>query len=233
MPRLPPTFRRVARTVLACACCAAAWRAANASAIPLRSAAHPPDGLPRLTYIKVLKGSVPEYMSITVDEQGSGTYDGRKLADPPSPRPLKLSSGTTEKLFDLAGQLHHFQSIGLESHKKVANLGMKTLIYEASGQKNRVDFNYTLNRGAQELTELFEKIGAVELHIQDLEYAIKYDHLGLPQELMQIQIDLENKALADPELMVPTLDEIARNPRFLHLAQVRAQNILERLQNDR
>jgi len=31
--------------------------------------------------------------------------------------------------------------------------------------------------------------------------------------------------------MVPTLDQIARNPRFLHLAQVRAQNILERLQN--
>jgi hypothetical protein len=48
--------------------------------------------------------------------------------------------------------------------------------------------------------------------------------------LLQIQIDLDKKALAEPELMIPALEEIARNPRFLHLAQVRAQNILERVQ---
>jgi hypothetical protein len=33
--------------------------------------------------------------------------------------------------------------------------------------------------------------------------------------------------------MVPVLEKIARNPRFLHLAQTRAQNILERLQNNK
>ncbi len=30
--------------------------------------------------------------------------------------------------------------------------------------------------------------------------------------------------------MVPMLEEIARNPRFMHLAQVRAQDILARVQ---
>jgi hypothetical protein len=188
-------------------------------------------GLPRLTYTKVLKGSVPEYLSISVDSSGSGTFEARKLDDPSGSRPLKLSPATTRKLFELAGQLDDFRSSALESRKKVANLGLKTLTYEAAGEKNEVEFNYTLDRSAQELSELFEKIGTVELHVRGLEYAIKYDHLGLPQELLQIQTDLDNKALADPELLVPTLDEIARNPRFLHLAQVRAQNILQRLQN--
>src|ERR1051326_937833 len=80
--------------------------------------------LPRLTYTKVLKGSVPEYMSIAVDSGGSGKYEGRKLDDPPKSHSLKLSRATTKKLFDLAAQLENFQLQGIESHKKVANLGL-------------------------------------------------------------------------------------------------------------
>lgn len=80
--------------------------------------------------------------------------------------------------------------------------------------------------------DLFEKISSVQQHILILEHAIKYDHLSLPQELTLIQMDLDRHALADPELMVPTLETIARNPRFLHLAQARAQDILQRLQSN-
>lgn len=187
--------------------------------------------VPRLTYTKVLEHSVPEYLSVTVDANGSGSYEGRKLAEPSEPRPLKLSEATTRRLFDLAAQLNHFQSVDLESHKKVANLGRKTLTYENGGQVTRVEFNYTLRREADALVTLFEKISSVEQHVAALEYSIKYDPLSLPRELMQIRYDLDNKALADAELMVPTLEEIARNPRFLHLAQSRAQNILQRLQS--
>lgn len=186
---------------------------------------------PKLTYTRILKGSIPEYLSLSVDTTGAGAYQGRKLDDPPSPRELKLSAATTERLFALAQSLNDFKDIDLESHKKVANLGSKTFTYQGAAGENKVEFNYTVNRDAQELTDLFEKIAAVEQHIVALEYEVKYDHLGLPHELLQIQIDLDNKALADPQLMVPTLDEIIKNPRFLHLAQVRAQNILDRLQS--
>lgn len=187
--------------------------------------------LARLAYTRVLEGSSPEFISIVVDADGAGTYEGRRLADPPSPRPLKLSPSTTRRFFGLAAELNYFQSIDLESHKKVANLGQKTFTYQKGGQKSSAVFNYTLRREAQELTDLFEKIASVEGHIEALEFAIKYDHLSLPRELLRIQIDLENKALANPELMVPALEQIASNPRFLHLAKVRAQDILERVQN--
>ena len=75
-----------------------------------------------------------------------------------------------------------------------------------------------------------EKVGSVEEHIKTLEYASKYDPLSLPAELLQIQIDLANQALSNPELLAPALEGIVRNPRFLHLAQVRAQDILQRIQ---
>ena len=186
-------------------------------------------GTAKLTFTKVLDGSMPEFMEITVDSSGAGTYDGRKHSDPPSARPLRLSPGTTQRLFALAHGMNNFKSVDLESHKNVANLGHKTFTYEWEGQKNSAEFNYSVRHDAQELAEIFEKISSVEEHIKSLEFATKYDHLSLPKELLQIQIDLNNQALADPQLMVPALEQIAHEPHLLQLAQVRAQDILERV----
>jgi hypothetical protein len=188
-------------------------------------------GVPaKLTYSRIFKGSTPEYLLITVDSKGSGAFEGRKLDEAPSPRPFQLSAGTTERIFALAGQLHNFQSVDLESHKKVANLGQKTLTYQQGEDVNRVVFNYTENRIARDLVDLLEAVGIVEEHIGALEFEMKYDPLGLSQELLQIQIELNNKRLADPEMLIPALEKIAHGSRFLHLAQVRAQQIIERIQ---
>jgi hypothetical protein len=187
----------------------------------------------KLTYTKVLKGSVPEYQSITVDANGVGAYVGRKLDESPRPRALKLSASTTRLLFQLAHALNDFRSVQLESHKKVANMGQKTLIYERNGQENKVEFNYTLDRRAQELVDLFEGVCTVEQHIGVLEFSARYDHLSLPGELSQVEIDLANKALVDPELMAPILQKIADNSQFLHIAQKRAKDILDRMQDSK
>ena len=186
--------------------------------------------LARLTFTKVLEGSTPEYLMIAVDSSGEGTYEGRRLTDPPNPRHMTLSPATTQRLFELCEELNYFQNVVLESGKKVANLGWKTLVFERGGRQNRVEFNYTRRREGDELVNLFERIAVVQEHIETLEYAIKYDHLSLPGELRRIQIDMEKKALADPELMVPSLEKIVRNRRFLNLAQSRAQDLLERIQ---
>lgn len=183
----------------------------------------------RVTFTKVLAGSTPEFEEVAVDSTGSATYDGRKLSDPPSPRSITLSPATTQRVFALAHALNDFKSIDLESHKKVANLGRKTFTYEQGGEKNQAAFNYSLRREAQELAEVFEKIATVEEHVKALEYDSKFDPLSLPRELLLIQIDLDNKALVDPELMAPVLEQIVRNPHFLHLAQGRAQDILQRI----
>jgi hypothetical protein len=185
---------------------------------------------PKLTYTKSLKGSVPEYTRISVEASGVGTYEGRKLDDPPNPVPIRLSPGVTARLFDLARELGYFRSLDLEYHKKVANLGQKVFTYQQGGEVFRTEFNYTLNRRAQELTNLFDGISSVEEHIAALQYSMKYDPLGLPGELRQIQMDLAGGQLVDPGLMTPLLENIARNSRFMHLAQVRAQDILQQVQ---
>jgi len=189
-------------------------------------------GVPaRLTYSRTFKGSTPEFIAIVVDAKGSGTYEGRKLDESQArgPNSFQLSAGTAERIFALAGQLHDFRGIELESHKKVANLGEKTFTYEEGGALNRVVFNYTENRTARDLVDVFEAIGNVQQHVSALEFEMKYDPLGLSQELLQIQIELKDKALTDPQMLVPTLEKIAHGSRFLHLAQARAQEIIDQV----
>jgi hypothetical protein len=188
---------------------------------------------PRISYTKILKGSTPEFEQVTVDQSGVAACDTRKLSEPANPRTFKLSPATTQKIFGLAARLHNFQGIELESRRPVANLGRKTLTYESGGEKTSVEFNYTANRDAEELTDVFEGIVSVNLHAATLEYSIRYDPLGLPRELSLIQMDLERKALADPELLAPQLEAIVRDSRFLHVAQVRAENLLHELKLDR
>lgn len=185
-----------------------------------------PSAPARITYTRTLPGSVPEYLAVVVNSDGSGSYVGRTLKETDQPRALKLSPATTGQIFALASDLGDFR-VPLESHKKVADLGLKTFTYEQGATRNQVKFNYTTKSTARDLTDLFERIAGVEEHLDTLRYALKYDPLGLPKELLQIQIDLEHNALADPELMVPELQEIANNPRLLHIAQVRAQDILK------
>ena len=188
---------------------------------------------PRVTYTRTLPGSVPEYLALMVNSDGSGSYEGRKLADPARPRELKLSPETTQKIFALTSELNNFRDSNLNSKKKVANLGLKTLTFESGGEKSQVQFNYTQQRQARDLVDLFEKVAGAEEAIDSLEYDIKYDPLSLPQELLGIQIALSHDDLAEPQLIAPWLEQISSNSRFLHVAQARAQEILKSVNHDK
>jgi hypothetical protein len=189
--------------------------------------------VPRITFTKILKGSSPEYMALSIDANGKGTYDSHKLEDPPAPRALQISAGTAARIFSMAESLNFFRSLQLDTHHKVANMGLKTLTYEDGKEIYKVQYNYTENRAAQQLTEMLEKISSVEERIAQLEYAMKYDHLGLPEILREIQEGMSDHNFMETALMIPTLEKISTDPHFLHLAQSRAQEIMQRIQENK
>jgi ribosomal protein S6 len=172
-------------------------------------------------------------MALSIDANGNGTYDSHKLGEAPSPHSLQISAATTAQIFSLAHSLNYFRSLDLDSHHKVANMGLKSLTYQDGNETNKVEYNYTEKRAAQELTEIFERIANVEEQIGRLEYAIKYDHLSLPQELNQVQEALDDHNYTEPSLMIPTLEKISTNPHMMHLAQARAQEVVERIRQNK
>ncbi len=184
-----------------------------------------------LTYRRVFQGSVPEFIEIKVSQNGAATYDIRQLDEPPSPQPLEVGSPLRAKLFELAAQLNDFRGLDLDIRRRIANLGEKTFRYERGGQANEVSFNYTLNATANQLMMVFEGLARQQEHLIKLQRRMKYDRLGVNEALLQFEADLNRKLLPEPERLVPTLEQIANDPRIVEIARQRARTLAERIRS--
>jgi len=187
-------------------------------------AAHPPAGA-TVTFRKVFKSSYPEFVEIRVDESGSGTYDIRQLSDDPSPQPMKVDPSLAHKIFDLAAKLHDFDGIDLEMRRRIANLGQKTFTYQGGSETHSVTFNYTTDRFAGQLLDVFEGLSRQLTDLSDLVRTMRYDRLGVNDVLMQIERDYDHKLLPQPEALLPALDQLASDTHYIDIARERARKL--------
>jgi len=179
---------------------------------------------PRLFYSKYFKGSVPEYVAISVAPDGAATFQEAK--DDENPIKFQLLTGEAREMFDLAQKLEHFQH-PVESGLKVANMGTKTFGFEDGAEKHTVDFNYSQDLNAQALYDWFERITETEEHFINLDRTVHYDKLGVNDVLLQLEISWEHKRLVDAAQFLPLLDRIVKNDSFLHISRERAAEIGE------
>ena len=179
---------------------------------------------PQLFYSKYFKGSVPEYVAITLEHDGQLTYQEAK--DDDNPIHIQLSSGDTQDIFSLAGKLDHFQH-PIESGLKIANLGVKTFRYQDGADQHEVQFNYSQDPDAQALLDRFERINETEQHFIDLDRTVHFDKLGVNDSLLQVQLSMEHNRLVDPEQFLPLLDRVAKNESYLHIARELAASLAE------
>lgn len=156
---------------------------------------------PRLIYSKSFKGSVPEFVSITVERSGDTTY--QEAAEDENPVKIHLSEAEVQEIFDLADKLDHFQH-PIESGLKVANMGAKTFRFEDGAEKHQVEFNYSTDPNAQALWTWFERITETEQHLVRLENSVRFDKLGVNDVLLQLQITYDHKRLVAPEQFLPS-----------------------------
>jgi hypothetical protein len=178
-----------------------------------------------VTFRKVFKSSYPEFVEIKVSDTGSGTYDIRQLDEEPNPQPFTASPQVAQKIFQLAAALHDFQGVELETHRRIANLGQKTLRWEKAGESHEVTFNFTMNDSAAQLLDIFEGIAREQSDLADLQRTMRYDRLGVNDVLLQVQEDYSKKLLPEPEKLLPTLDAIAADDKIIDLARDRARTL--------
>lgn len=194
-------------------------------------AARAPAGA-KLTFRRVFKSSTPEFIEISVrDDSDDATYEIRQLDDDPGAAHFQVSSALRSKMFGLAEQLHHFQGQDLDVHRKIANLGEKTFRWEHGSESHEVKFNYTLNSTASQLLQIFEGLARQQELLTLLERRMKYDRLGINDALLQFETDLNRNLLPEPQRALPTLDQIAGDPRYVDIGRQRARNLAERIRH--
>lgn len=184
---------------------------------------------PTLIFRQIFKSSYPEYVKITVKQDGQGSWDIRQLDETPSPRPLHIDALLTQKLFALASDLHDFRGVKLDVHRRIANLGQKTFYYRDGTQENQVTFNYTVNKAAQQLLAIFYGLQRQELDLSDMKRVMRYDQLGINDVILRVQRDVSEKLLPEPAVLLPTLDQIAASSNLMDMSRRRARAIAEQI----
>jgi hypothetical protein len=186
---------------------------------------------PTITYRKIFKSSYPEFVEIKLNESGHGTFDIRQLDEEGNPQPFEVSFPLAEKIFALAAKLHNFQGVDLDVHRRIANLGEKTLRYEKGSESHEAKFNYTLDDSASQLIAIFEGLARQTTDLSDLERTMRYDRLGVNDVLQQIEQDYNNKLFPEPERLLPALDQLAGDSKFIDIARQRARALASRIRS--
>ncbi len=182
-------------------------------------------GPPRLTFIKEFPGSTPEYMAIEIDKDGKGVY--KEAIKDDYPIPFELDAADWEAMRALAVKIDQCKR-PLESGLKVANMGMKTLrCFEGGPTPVDVKFNYSLDPSGQQLYDWFERIAESAQRYLSLERAVKYEKLGVNQELLQMQAAAERGRLVAYDMYLPMLDRIIKNDSYMHMARERAAQMAD------
>lgn len=208
--------------------CAFVLAFANSQAAELSAQGNSTTGA-TLIFRRVFKSSYPEYVEISVNEDGSGTYDIRQLDDTASPQPLQIGASLVRKMFELASDLHDFDGVDLDVHRRIANLGEKTFIYKRGEETHEATFNYTLNSTARQLLAIFEGLQRQESDLSDMERVMHYDHLGIADVIARVQSDVKNKLIPEPEALLPVLDQIASDSELMDMSRQRARAIAEQI----
>jgi hypothetical protein len=184
------------------------------------------------TYRRIFKSSTPEFIEIKVNENSdTGSYEIRQLDDDPGSTPFQVSPAIRARIFQLASQLNNFKGLDLDVHRKIANLGAKTFRWELGSEANEVTFNYTINPDATQLLQICEGLARQQELIDLLQRRMKYDRLGVNDALMELETDFTKGVLPEPTRVLPLLDQISGDSRFLEIARERARSLAERIRH--
>ena len=206
---------------------------ASAQARASASAASKPSSQnAKITFRRIFQGSSPEFVELCIwDDAKTATYEIRQMDEDPGSAPFEVGDALRSKIFGLTAQLHNFQGLDLDVHRKIANLGEKTFRWEQAGVSHETKFNYTLNPAATQLLQIFEGLARQQEHYELITRRMRYDRLGIYDALLQFESDLNRGLLPEPGRLVPLLEQIANDPKFVDVARKRAQLLLGRVQH--
>ena len=199
--------------------CAAAFSQASGSAAPAK-----------VTFRRIFQGSSPEFIELCIWDDGKkATYEIRQLDDDAGSAPFDVGDALRSKIFELTAQLHYFEGLDLDVHRKIANLGEKTFRWEQGGVSHETKFNYTLNSAAAQLLQIFEGLARQQEHFELISRRMRYDRLGIYDALLQFETDHNRGLLPEPQRLAPLLDQIAGDPKYVEVARERARMLAERV----
>lgn len=175
--------------------------------------------------------SDPEHYSIVVPSAGRAKYEcSGKISQDSDDREtyeteFDLSDATRNQIFDLARQSHYFSGKIDSGNRKLAFTGAKKLTYKDGQRDSSANFNFSMQPPAQQLTSLFQGLGATLEFGRRLAHFHRYQKLALDDELKRMEAQARAGELREVQAVNPVLQEIYDDSSVLNVVRARAQRI--------
>jgi hypothetical protein len=208
---------------------------AVALAIPLHGE---PNAVVRVDFSN--PGLYPSNWTLEIHSDGTGHFHaegGIKPADDPElmlpgkvDRDVVLSEGFTRGVFETVRH-HRLLNEECESHLKVAFQGMKKISYDGPDGHGGCEFNYSRDKGIQQLGESLVAVGSTLLEGAHLELLLQHDPLGLDQAIEFIMEASDDGRLQQICAIRGILERLQDDPRVLDRVRKRARILLAKGDN--
>jgi hypothetical protein len=172
-----------------------------------------------------------ESYGVELDGNGNGQFYFNKRNEDQIKLPVTLRPSAIEALralFQKADFLN--ESKDFVSQRKVADMGLKTVRFATGSKQREVTYNYTEDRGLQDVTTFFENLCQQERALFEMDLALKYDRLGIPKKLDELDSSLNAKRVVAPERFAPVLEKIYADQTLMNLARKEAKKLLVRIE---
>ena len=194
--------------------------------------------VPTIGFTCDFPGSVPSHYEISVAADGQGSYfsqtkpgsDTRTEAPDSSDNDYRatftLPTSTVTRILDLAKRSNYFAG-DIDSRKRIASTGTKTLSYHSSIHNVEATYNYSTAPGVQDLTSMFQGLSETMEFVHRLSYDLQYQKLALDDELKRMEVQARAGELSELSAVKPVLQEIYEDGSVMNVVRARAQRIME------
>src|ERR1700676_140955 len=185
-----------------------------------------------VAFEQTFPGSDPAHYLISIASDCRATYESNgKLtaqsdADDSFHLEFTASQATCAKVFDLAKQAHYFDRETDSKKKNLAATGIEVLSYRDAQKSTKATYNYSTVPSVQELTTIFQSLGATLEFGRRLEYDHHYQKLALDDEMKRMQESETSRGLQDVSAIEAILQQIADDPSVIQVVRARAQRLL-------
>ena len=194
---------------------------------------HPP--VATVIFDLAFPGASPSHYTVAVNADSKAAYQsnggetspatGQSTGDP-NIVAFTMSEAARAHVFELAKKLSYFSGNYDYTRSRIANTGVKTLVFADSSRHNAATYNYSQNQDIQELTRFFQSVSATMEFGRRLEHDVRFDKLDLPKQLQQMLGEAQDKQLGELQAVVPVLQKISGDPSIMRIARVNADRLL-------
>ncbi len=202
----------------------------------IAQADHPQPALadaPQVTFEITWRGADPQWYQIAIDSTGRASYQSQARTEPNEtpgdPYMLKFTATNKlrDRIFGLTRDLDYFRKdLKFTGNQRIAYTGDKVFSYTAEGKTTKTDFNYSANPKAQELATIFQQMSACFELGRKLDYSLRYDKLGMEQQLKQLESLQREGNLPGLPVLIPTLERVLSDPATMNISRQRANYLL-------